>query len=271
MAPPINAVYWEDQEFDGNGRPVAGRVVTILRSDGSPAVVFQDASRRSPLPSVVTSSMGMWRCYLDPGTYTISTPVSTARGIAVAEGLQANLTANLVADGTQLALGESTVLRRDATIQTIPLNTQQLVLTYFTAVKTEPITQVRTETGSTAAATVTLCRVGIYAMDAQHNATLVAAIANDASMWAATGTAYTRSLTSTFNKVAGQRYAVGVLCVGTTPPSLMAAGSSLTPAAYFEEPRISAGLAGQSDLPSSITGSSLTAVARGGHFVRLLP
>lgn len=130
-----------------------------------------------------------------------------------------------------------------------------LRLSYFTARKTEAITQLRAETFSTAAATVTLARMGIYTVAENGDLTLAAATANDTTLFGATFTKYTRSVTATLNKVAGQRYAFGVLVVATTPPLIM--GTSVPAALSADAPRIAGQLTGQTDLPASIAAGSV--------------
>lgn len=138
----------------------------------------------------------------------------------------------------------------------------RLILWYFTASRTEDIGSITLWTGGTAAAaTPTLCRVGVYSVAGDGALTLLAAIANDTALFGTTHTAYTRSLTSTFNKVAGQRYAIGVLVVsgGTVPAFLGSSniGASTQDNILAIEPRLAARLDGQTDLPSSVANASL--------------
>jgi hypothetical protein len=132
------------------------------------------------------------------------------------------------------------------------LTSQRLFLTMFTAANTRTYSTVYTATGGTAAAaTPTLCRIGVYTV-VGNLATLVASIANDTTLWAATFTAYSRSLSASYATTAGSRYAVGVLCVtGAAAPSL-AGASTANNAIQSLAPIVSIGLSGQNDLPSSI-------------------
>jgi parallel beta helix pectate lyase-like protein len=128
----------------------------------------------------------------------------------------------------------------------------------FTARKTETITQVRVITGGTAAAaTPTLCKVGVYSVAANGDHTLVASTASDTTLFAAANTAYTRSFTAGFTKTAGQRYAVVVLVVtsGTMPTFVGITGGTEIGAA----PSLASRITGQTDLPSSIAAGSLVA------------
>lgn len=137
------------------------------------------------------------------------------------------------------------------------------MLTFFTSRKTETITKVRTITGSTAAAaTPTLCRVGIYSVDGSGNGTLVASIANDTTLWATANTAYSSTLSSPLAKVGGQRYALGIICVtGAAAPSFIGAGVDGSPGYRTEmtiAPRIAGFVNSVSDLPASFTDAGLS-------------
>lgn len=185
------------------------------------------------------------------------------------------LTALLIPD--PLTVGEATLPagRDDATSASVTLTSQQLRLTYFTARKTETITQVRLLAGVTAAAaTPTLIRAGIYSVNpSTGDLALLAATASDTAIFAAANTRYTRSLTSSLAKVAGTRYALGMLVVSaaampTLIGKLTVAGA--LPLESAELPRICALLSGQADLPSTVTDASLTSTASTQYAV-LLP
>lgn len=128
-----------------------------------------------------------------------------------------------------------------------------LELSRKVAERTEDITQVTMWVGGVAAgATPTLCRIGIYEENPDGlTATLVGTHASDTAMFSATGTAYTKTLTTPFVKRAGRRYAAGALVVSAaTMPQFqgVAFGTSLvsTPIA-----QINGRLSGLSDLPAS--------------------
>jgi hypothetical protein len=158
-----------------------------------------------------------------------------------------------------LTNGEATMPRGEVQ-SNVTLTSGQVRLAYFTATKTETINNIKGFTASTAAAaTPTLCRLGLYSVDSSGNLTLVASCASDTTMFATTTTAYTKALTVPYLKVAGQRYAIAALVItGATAPT--------SPASFFSGPGAemtstgpteSAALSGQSDLPSTITAGSL--------------
>lgn len=139
--------------------------------------------------------------------------------------------------------------------------TGALRLSYFTARKTETTTQCRFISGTTAAgATPTLVRYGLYLIAANGDGTLVASTPNDTSLFAGTLTPYPKSWLVAYNKVAGRRYAAGVLVVtAAASPTLVGVAIQGT-AEAATAPRICGSLAGQSDLPNSFTDASLTAI-----------
>lgn len=160
-----------------------------------------------------------------------------------------------------LASGESTLSRLLAG-GTMTMTSQTLRLTLFTARKTEVITKAKWFASTTAAgATPTLVRYGIYTEDADGGLTLVASTVNDTAIFAAPNTGYQKTLSASFTKTAGLRYACGVLVVTaataptvngiTSVPALLTAGS----------PRLAVTLTGQADLPSSVAAATVAANA----------
>lgn len=139
-----------------------------------------------------------------------------------------------------------------------------LVLSYWTARRTETINNVTFVSGSTAAgATPTLVRYGVYAVAPNGDLTLIASTPNDVNIFAATNTAYPKALSVPWNKQVGQRYAVGTLVVtATTVPTLSGCTGLTSMAPYmFQAPTLCSRLAGQTDLPNFISVGSLVANA----------
>ena len=154
-------------------------------------------------------------------------------------------------DPNALTVGESTISRSAMSSLALVMGAAgSLTLTYFTATKSETITQVRFITGTVGAAAATLTRIGFYSIATNGNGTLVASTANDTTMLVAAFTRYTRSLSASYAKVAGQRYALGVLVVGaTTMPTLP--GVSSDSIENNTAPAVSNRITGLSDLPST--------------------
>jgi len=175
-------------------------------------------------------------------------------------------------DMVALTSGDSTFPRRTISANTAPTGAGNLRLTFFVARIGETVTQVRTLSGGTAGVGATLAKVGVYSEDAATgNLTLVGATANTTSLWGTANTSYTTSLTASFNKIRGVRYAVATLVVGvSTPPTLQGIILPTANAEASVSPRMSGLLSTQSDLPSSITAASLTDNAT-QHYAVLLP
>jgi hypothetical protein len=164
-----------------------------------------------------------------------------------------------------LTSGEETLARDQASSTTLAITSGDLRLTYFTARKSETTTQTRVISGGTpAGATPTLCRVGLYSIASNGDGTLVASVANDTALFAGASTVYTKSWSSSYAKVAGQRYAYGVIVVtGAATPTFVGVNSvgSITSEATLA-PKLAATLASQTDLPGSFTDASLSTGAR---------
>lgn len=145
-------------------------------------------------------------------------------------------------------------------------------LTYFTAAKTETITQLAMYSAATAAATVTLIRFGVYSVAVNGDLTLLTATPNDTTLFAATNTRYAKTLSSPWSKAAYTRYAVGFIAVATTVPAVYGPsdfGFALADTLWGRDPRLSGRRAGQTDLPSTITAANVTDTRR-GPFVECL-
>lgn len=137
------------------------------------------------------------------------------------------------------------------------ISTGELNLTYFQAPAAMTINNIGTVCGDIAAATITTAKLGIYSVNNSNgNLTLLASTANTTSgIWTSTFTGYTTALTSAATLVAGTWYAVGIIIVAGTMPSLI--GNFVVDDANLA-PRLCGLLTGQSDLASPITGGSVT-------------
>jgi len=191
---------------------------------------------------------------LEVGHASDATVTRTAAGVIAVEGIDVATATDVTS--REISSGESTLPRLSVT-GFASSGSGSLRLTYFTARKTETINSVRIYTGGTAASGGTLCRIGIYSEDGSGNLTLVASTANDTALWIAGSTSYAKSLSASFSKVRGTRYAVGPLFVGTTAPNFI--GYNFLPAGEAgQAPRLGALLGGQTDLPSSIAVGSIS-------------
>lgn len=173
----------------------------------------------------------------------------------------------------QLDTGEESVPRMLAQ-SVAAISSGQMRLGFFTARRTESVTQLRLVSIGAAGATPTLVRAGVYTVDAAGNGTLATSIANDTSLFAGTNSQYTRTLTAPLAKVAKKRYAIGIVVVTAaaaptvpTCPVLNGNGAGETGAS----PRLAGSLAGLGDLPASFTAASLVGSASQMPYLVLLP
>ncbi|HMH18059.1 MAG TPA: hypothetical protein VK572_07920, partial [Burkholderiales bacterium] len=148
----------------------------------------------------------------------------------------------LLVGANELTAGESTVPRESAAATTIAATTKLLRLAFFTARKSETIKTLRVVTTATAAAaTPSLIRLGVYSVSEAGALALVASTPSDTTLLAAANTRYSKNLSATWAKVAGSRYAIGLLVVTTAAaPTIAAISSSVGSTEAGESPRLCA-------------------------------
>jgi len=203
---------------------------------------------------------------IEVGHASDTTVTRSAAGVLAVEGVDL-----ATVDPDLITTGESTFSRRNIATNAATVGNTTLRLSYFTARKTETITTVLTTTGTVGTTSgATLARIGIYSVDGSGNLTLVASTANDTTLWVSAATAYTKTLSASWSKVKGTRYALALLVVGgstglTFPGTLTGSSAMLALA-----PRLSGLVASQTDLPSSIAVGSVTD-ATVTHFAAFTP
>jgi hypothetical protein len=209
-----------------------------------------------------TSRLYQWESpvYVEVGVSGGGTATTSASDLTSGTLADARLSANVVTNAAFL----SRLSMPTTAVETFPrmaisfltVTSGNVLYSFFTPLTTVTVSQVTMLSGGTAAAGLTLARMGLVTYDeATGTATLVAQTASDTSLFAATRTAYTRSFSTaggfpaTFTLNAGTRYGVALLCVGTTMPTIdgnagLAEMSALTP-------RLSAIRTSQSDLSTT--------------------
>jgi hypothetical protein len=156
-----------------------------------------------------------------------------------------------------LTSGEAIIPRVAVTPAGTGLTSGVLGLTYWVAATSGTATAVTTCTAGTAASGLTYANIGIYTIDVSGNLTLVASTGDlHTTLWVGTFTTYTSSLTSSFTRTAGTRYALGVLGVGTTTPILTGVAPSDGGFMAFA-PVLARSVSGQATLPSSVAAGSI--------------
>ena len=204
--------------------------------------------------SASTSSAGVVQL-TDSTTSTSTTTAATPNSVKVA-----------VDRSLQYLHSSSTALDVFPRILVVTASTNvsgQARVTYFTAPYNMTVSQI-TFIGSTVASSgLTLARFGLY-----DETTLVARTASDTTLFNTINTIYTRSFDTaggypaTFNLVAGTRYGVGMIVVGTTPGNFLALSYSTPIAGTYLSltPRISGFTPGQTDLPTTPPTASIGSV-----------
>ena len=140
---------------------------------------------------------------------------------------------------------------------TTALTTNITYFSFFTATEALTVSNISFSSGSTPASGVSLVRFGLYTFDGT-TATLVARTNNDSSRFTVANTIYTAALDSTggfpttYNLVAGTRYAVAVVVVASTTPQLAAVNFGAASTAIMNlSPRVVGYAGSTSDLPAT--------------------
>lgn len=156
----------------------------------------------------------------------------------------------------QLAAGIDTFDRYMAI--TLALVSGTVYLTTFTPTKTITVSQISMGTYTPASAGLTLARMGLYTFD-ETTFTLVARTASDTTLFNSINTVYTRVFDTTggypssYTLQAGVRYALGVICVGTTMPEVASSLGLNSTIISNLAPRMRQVQSGQTDLVTPIT------------------
>jgi hypothetical protein len=179
-------------------------------------------------------------------------------------------------DGNHLSSGVATCGRRN-TNGSVTLTSGDLWLSYLTSYRGSlsggVVTQVQLRITGTAASGLTLARIGLYTVNSGTSAlALVASTTSDTTGWTATFGGVTKPLStgSPYTLQVGTRYALGVIFVGTTPPTLLQAVGSSDFALNATSPRLCGKLTGQADLPASVADASISTTG-GSPYAILMP
>lgn len=262
---------------DQYGVGVTGAAVTVRpRYPATPVLAYADSTTSTPLATPILTLGGLASFWLDDNVgYNITIsggglqPFTHTYDAITAESMNQlraaiGLTTPAPAAPTNttwpywLDIGEEIIPRYMPNNTGLAFTSGQLRLSYFTARKTETITQIRMHSGNTVAgATPTVARMGVYQEDpTTKDLTLISNTQHDSSLFSVSTTPYVRTLTTPFNKVAGQRYASGCLIVSTqTMPTVISVGFNSIDAAI--SPRIAGFWAGQADLPQTVTNANI--------------
>lgn len=261
------------------GVPVS---VSFTNMAGAAVTAYSDAALTTPVlsPCLVGADTAFYLAA--DGPYIVSVKLGGAelgpfirtcvpgRAVAVdlAHVLSASRNAQLIGHdefaSSRLSSGQETfprLLGMQATVNTV-IASGTMCLIYFTARKTETVGNLVVSTASTAAgATPTVCRMGLYAIAANGDGSLVASTPNDTALFNSAFGRFPKALSAPYAVVAGSRYAVGVLVVtGATMPNFTACGQQNgSSSTLANSPRIAGLKTGLSDLPASFTEAAMSA------------
>lgn len=161
----------------------------------------------------------------------------------------------LVASGGQFALD-----RIANAFDNIGTGSQVLKLTYFRAQKTQTVSEIRAWVGTTAAgATPSISRYGLWTANEEGALlSLVASTPNDTSLFTGTvQSAKTKSLSSSYELVKEQYYAVGLLCVTSAAVPNFAGTFVGVDTESGDGERWCGQVSSQSNLPTSISAGTV--------------
>lgn len=250
------------QQFDFKAYDASANVATFLSlksADTNPVTSQRTVTAHGNLEvtqnAAVTGSATVSGS-IELGHASDTTLSRVSAGVVAIEGVNIATTADVPFD---LSTGEATMDRREVTATTITGNNQALRLTYFTARRTETVTQVQAMV-NVAAVGATLVRFGIYTVAANGDLTLVASTANDATLLDTTGLK-TKTLSASLAKTRGTRYAVAVLVDGASTTPQLSGSGTIAGALAEISPRLSGLVTGQSDLPATVSAASVAQAA----------
>lgn len=156
-----------------------------------------------------------------------------------------------------LGAGEEAIFKRHWITNQPGITNGNFRGTYFTCHKSQTITAIRTLVGGTNQIGATLCRIGLYTVDSSDNLTLVASTANDTNLWNTANATVDKSLSSSYAVTRGNRYAIGLLVVGSSQAPTIGGIQLTNSAAGAISPRMAFLVGSQTDLPSSILVGSM--------------
>lgn len=157
--------------------------------------------------------------------------------------------------------GESTISRGECTTTAVTMSTKVLRLGFFTALKTQIIKHIRVTCNAAYVGVPTLIQLVSYSINpSTGELTLIKKTANNTSLLATAGEGYEPEFESSWEKIAGERYALGILVVTTgTAPTIGGQSNSLASSELAKIPRLSAAQSSTESLPGSIAAGSLSA------------
>jgi hypothetical protein len=144
--------------------------------------------------------------------------------------------------------------------------------TFFSPLKTKTVSSISMASAGTATQNATLIKFGLYTFDGT-TATLVAKTSNDNTIFTSSQTLSQRYFStegghpSTYELVSGQRYAIAVVIVSSSPGNAYLNNPTLPIVLSTIEPRMSGIITGQSDLPTTASSFTNTTLSFWGRLI----
>lgn len=215
----------------------------------------------STMQTYMSSALGISSISASVSTLSASVTTNSA-SISSIQSLKAAATV-VHAARNQSATSVETFDRIHTQIATAAAVSGTVYFTYFTPLIDLTISKIGYTSGTTLASGGTLIRFGLYTVSGS-TLTLVARTASNTSLFAAASTYYEQALNTTggypanYALVAGTRYAVAQVFVGTTPGTRIASSFLTAGQEGDGNTRLRASLAGQTDLPTSTSSQVFT-------------
>ena len=198
-----------------------------------------------PLTAATTSVAGIVQL-TDSTTSTSTTTAATANAVKAA--------VDRVRESFNSTSSVYDVIPRAAQMTGQAATSGHVNFSFFTSPSNMTISQISYASAAATSSGLTLARFGLYTFDGT-TATLVARTASDTTIFNTSSTVYAKSFATsggypaTYDLVAGSRYAIGLVLVGTTPGNPVGITNITTVLGLA--PRINGVLTGQTDLPTS--------------------
>jgi hypothetical protein len=172
--------------------------------------------------------------------------------LGIANAAVPTTAANRVFYGATTAYGTHS---REVLTTTNTNTNQQVILTRFYPINTFTATNISVTSGATTSSGLTYCAFAIYTRSGT-TFTRRAVTASDTTIFNTANTKYTRALTSSFGLALGTEYFIGILQVGTTMATTLAATARADTAANAATGVQVYTVASQTTLATPITGTA---------------
>lgn len=224
-------------------------LLALVKGDVGLGNVDNTSDANKPVSSAQQTALDLKAPLVSPaftGNPTAPTPAAGDQDTSLA-------TTGFVAtavDPDALTSGEYTYRRRFLNAQNISMTSQTIRLSFFTARKSGTYTQLRCSSGTSGQTLATIVKFAIFSVAGDGTLTCIGVTANDTTLLATGGTEYTKGTTASFDLVAGQRYAFGVLVVTAGTLATLVGNVLFIASIAGRAPMLAGQVLGQSDMPA---------------------